>query len=334
VKRYKFYFPAAGMSGFPKKYRVGLCTIQEFSKLPRTARNCISSFRDRQFGMKVKYHAGTLQEFKKTKRKEWYFCTRVSARDAREAATIAQHNALQTLKLLKSFYLPERLRSDFGEYYYVGRDERGSEEKYLSPKVVTYHHTFLLEVEKYLRILSRLIQYKKQGEMARRCISGVDVFGMINYDTSLEVKFLLSVIATEGLLLGRDDKDFLGWKLKEKIAIILGDTPVWLMEYLGKKNVPTATQRNRYRIAARRGLAKKIGEMYEKRSRFAHQDNKTRITPEDYRFASMIFRLTLQRVLWLYSTKGIKRVNKQSKTDVRSIDGFIEDMKYSVPLGA
>jgi hypothetical protein len=158
------------------------------------------------------------------------------------------------------------------------------------------------------------------------------MYGMMESGTPLEMKFLLSVIATESLLMGKEDKDFLGWKLREKVAILLGDTPGWLRQYLGKRDL-TEKECNGARIAARADLAKKVREMYDRRSALVHRDNEDEITEDDFRFASMIMRFSLHRILRLYSERGIRRVSKASTVDPQSIDGFMESLKYSIPLG-
>ena len=155
---------------------------------------------------------------------------------------------------------------------------------------------------------------------------------MIERETPVELKFLLSVIATEGLLLDKDDKDFLGWKLREKVAVLLGDTPGWMRTFLNRDEL-TSQDFDANRVAARADLAQKVGRMYDKRSRFAHQDEETTVVEDDFRFASMVFRFALQRIVVLYSDKGIRRVRKEAPVDTQSIDGFIESLKYSVPLG-
>ena len=121
-------------------------------------------------------------------------------------------------------------------------------------------------------------------------------------------------------------------KLREKVAILLGDTPGWLREFLGKPN-PTDEECEQNRVAARVHLAKRIGEIYDKRSEFVHPDTEGEVTEEDLRFATMIFRFCLERLLKLYKEKGITRISKANTIDSQSLDSFIESLKYSVRLG-
>ena len=165
-------------------------------------------------------------------------------------------------------------------------------------------------------------------------VSAIDIYGMMEEQTPIELKFLLSVMAIERLLLGKDDRDFLGWKLREKVAILLGDTPGWLKTYLGKSPKDTLTEKecNESRAAARAELARRVGVIYDKRSALVHPGEEE-VTEDDFRLVSLLFRWSLSRIIRLYSEKGISRISKTSSVDLESLDGFIESMKYSVPLG-
>ena len=75
------------------------------------------------------------------------------------------------------------------------------------------------------RFLPVLVQRRLQPEGVRA--TGISAFGhashiwqcgMIAAETLLEPKFLLSVTATECLLLGKDYRDLLGWEIREKVA--------------------------------------------------------------------------------------------------------------------
>jgi len=69
-----------------------------------------------------------------------------------------------------------------------------------------------------VQLLNKFVAESMSDETAKRYMSAIDICGMIEAETSLEPKFLLSVTATECLLLGKDYRDFLDWKLREKVA--------------------------------------------------------------------------------------------------------------------
>jgi hypothetical protein len=329
---YEFFFPAMELFGFPEGYRLGLCELHSFPQLPPQAQTRISSdWKYRYDDEKAAYSASSIEDYEKQKKQETYFCLKVEASGFNKAIEMATERANQALKILKCFYLLEpapRLRA----CHYLRGSGSGAvrEERF---KWGWYRHRIVSEIEEYVQTVNDFIQKRTDDEIARRCLSAIETYGMIESETPLELKFLLLVMATEGLLLGRDDKDFLGWKLREKVAILLGDTPGWFREFL-QKEVPTQEECNESRVAARADLAKKVGEMYDKRSALVHRDDEAKkLAEEDVHFASMVMRFSLQKILRLYAQKGIRRVSKVSTVDPQSVDGFIESAKYSVPMG-
>ncbi len=192
------------------------------------------------------------------------------------------------------------------------------------------------KLERYVKLASRMVLDETGGdEVSEHVVSAIDVYGLIHQETPIELKFILSVFALEGLLAGKDDKDFVGWKLREKVALLLGGFAFWIRYYLHREiDEPlTIEEVEKYRVEARRKLARTISDMYELRSLFAHASGelKEKITEEDYRFASMIFRLTLQVMLHLYEVEGIRYISKQEGGD-KSLDWLLESLKFSQPL--
>ena len=60
------------------------------------------------------------------------------------------------------------------------------------------------------------------------------------------------------------------------------------------------------------------------------------ITDKDFRFASFVFRFSLQRVLQLHEREGIRTVSKPDQKDEKkekqSLDWLLETLRYSQPL--
>ena len=320
---------------FPDGYILGLCELHSFTQLSQQIQTQISSeWKYRYESEKNIYLVRSFDEYQERKRRETYFCLGVQALGNGKAIEKATRLANQGLNILKCFYPLEHAPRLVACHYKVGASSGAvREERFIWG---WHNHWTDKEIEGYLRIVNDFVRKGTDDEIARRCLSAIDIYGMMEGQTPIELRFLVSVMATERLLLGRDDKDFLGWKLREKAAILLGDTPGWLEEYLGKipKDALTAEECNESRAAARADLAKKVGTIYEKRSGLVHQDEgETRVTEDDFSLASMLFRWSLHRIVRLYAEKGIRRISKKSTVDLESLDGFIESMKYSVPLG-
>ena len=328
--RYRFYFPARSVWGYPDGYVVGECSLHSFGYLPQNVRDKISSgWKQKCAGEKEVHGSRTESDYEKSKMSETYFCVEVRAFGGRTAIETATRLANQGRNILKCFHhvshLP-RLR----EYYVLkGRTFLHiGDLRYISGWEAHPTGAFP-EQEKYVSLINGLVRNRESDEIVRKCISAIDLHGMIEPDTPNELSFLLSVIAIECLLLGRDDRDMLGWKLREKIAMLLGDTPEWFAWFLNKAN-PTKEECDRTRIDARECLSMRVADMYDKRSRFAHADvrGQSQITEQDLDFASLILELSLQKLLILRE-RGITHVYRHSLGDPKSLDSFIDRIKYS-----
>jgi hypothetical protein len=196
------------------------------------------------------------------------------------------------------------------------------------------------ELEHFSKLVSSMTRSAALSEIEQNVLSAIDVYGLIQRETPIELKFLLSVIALEGLLSAKYDIDFLAWKLREKVALLLGDNEAWLRQYLRRpfEEKVTPEEIEKHRVSARRELARRVAGMYGLRSQFAHARGRMgeEITDRDFGFASFVFRFSLQRVLQLYDKEGIRTVSKADPKDEQkasqSLDWFLEAMRYSQPL--
>jgi hypothetical protein len=338
-KRFDFYFPQLEAFDFPDGYELGYCALHNFEHLPGEVKTSITSNWKFEYDEeKQMYHVRSTDEYEKAKKQETYLCLSVTALGIDKATEIATTRANQSFNILKCTYPLEHLpRLKRCHWFTEGMSGSVGDFRY---KLGWFRHSSSQIQERYIQNLTDLMK-NGTDQIAKRCVTSLDIYGMIERETPLKVRFLLSVIATEGLLLGDNDRDVLGWKLREKVAILLGDTPALICEYMKrdvmKEGLPSKEECDANRVASRAALAKKVGDLYNKRSRFAHADagGKYEVTEEDFEFASMIFRLSMQRLLTLRQ-EGIIRVEKQGEDalDSQSLDSFIDSLKYSVPLGA
>ncbi len=328
---YHFFFPLQ-LTGLPDGYSVGLSVVHEFNVLPEQLKTHLSQEWDYSLeGEKMSYGAETKEEYLEAKKRETYFCFDVEALGVFKAGEIATRIANQSLNIIKTTYDFD-LRKLARCYWTKGKGYGSVEPRSSYDPFGWFRHPNIPELERYATTMTDMIRKADNSEIAKKCLSAVDIYGLIERETPVEVRFLLSVISLEAILLGKNDKELIGMKLREKVAILVGDTPAWFAEHLGKED-PTREECEANRVAARIDLSKQVYDMYDKRSKFAHADNeREKVTESDYRFATMIFRLSLQRVVSLYE-KGIRRVAKADTVDKESLDFLIEFQKYSTPLG-
>jgi hypothetical protein len=148
--------------------------------------------------------------------------------------------------------------------------------------------------------------------------------------------FILCMISLESLLLSSKQEN-IGYKLSEKVTFLIGDSEQWLRYHLQDETFDIRSINKdlfkRDIIQARRGLSKMVGDLYNKRSGFAHSglvDDKRSITEHDYTMAAGILRLTLDKLLTLYKGgDGILYISKQTDSRYSSLDEYIEIVKYS-----
>ena len=68
-----------------------------------------------------------------------------------------------------------------------------------------------------VREITKMGINKHTSELEKRVLNAIDIFGLSDDATALEIRLLLS----EG------DKDYLDWKLSEKVAFLVADTREW-----------------------------------------------------------------------------------------------------------
>lgn len=71
--------------------------------------------------------------------------------------------------------------------------------------------------DQMVREITKMGINKHTSELEKRVLNAIDIFGLSDDATALEIRLLLS----EG------DKDYLGWKLSEKVAFLVADTREW-----------------------------------------------------------------------------------------------------------
>lgn len=157
-----------------------------------------------------------------------------------------------------------------------------------------------------------------------------DVFGILDSESPLHVKFILTMIALESLLTRGDSSDYLGWKLGERVAFLIGDDPVWMAKHYDKN--PTEITKDyisKSLQGSRTELDKSVRDLYNKRSGIAHEGLTSKgreITSEDFDKASLILHLTLKKILEMRK-KSINLIAREEGK--KSLVDLINNLKYS-----
>lgn len=302
----QFFFPA-NLSGFPEGFKIGLCEVRSFFDLPYVVKNSIQA-------SKLHVH-------------EKYLATQVSVIGEEKAIDEATARANQTFNILQCFFRNRRLAPDLPPerhgYWTVSRSNEIGEIgiSYGTRHADLYEYRYSAAMNRYIRILNSLVRASGRDEIAKRCLVAIDIYGMANSSSQIELKFLLSVIAIESLIV---DTEPITSKLRERTTFLLGDSPLWMREFLHKERVRLA-DRKRNRIEARIALDRLMKEIYSKRSAFAHAGIKDQITEGDLISVSQILEQLLMVILNLYDRHRVTSLAGSGN----SLDSRITRQKYS-----
>ena len=119
-----------------------------------------------------------------------------------------------------------------------------------------------------INLTLKKLQEDKISDVEGRIINAIDLHGLSDSNTPFHIRFVLCIMALESLVLHESDKDYLGWKLAEKICFLLGGhinlrDPLRVISHLSEKSGNAL-------IKSRESLFYIIKDLYNKRSRFAY----------------------------------------------------------------
>ncbi len=339
---YEFYFRLGQTSGFPDGYQLGSGKLYSFDKLPAHVRKHISGewkyeYRDN------KEYARTLKEYEEYRQKDWFMFVEVKSVGWNKAIEKAILVARRNLNIYKLVYFTESYHEHIVgprpplDYYFSiknggrmgGAHAGGSFGRPL----------FRVDSASLDGMISdvNLIMHKtNRSELEKRILNTVDVIGMIDESTPLHIRFMLCIVALEGLLLAKGDRDYLGWKLAEKISFLLADSAAWNLTTYNidpeKKRVLTKKFIMKRLAESRIRLNDLVHDLYDKRSSFAHsglgkKQTSKEITADDYDKASLIVRWVVEKLLELRNS-GITHIAKKKEPDNNSLDVYIQKLKY------
>jgi hypothetical protein len=161
--------------------------------------------------------------------------------------------------------------------------------------------------------INNMVRKKSRTELEDRIVNAIDVYGMIEESTPMNIRFLLCVIAFESLLLTGNDRAK-SLSLARRISLLVGDSREWLGMHYG---VPRGLETfqideefaKTHRDEATQALKKKIVDMYKKRNSFTHQGiyEGNEIGRDDFIFLGTLLKLTVKKAIEL-SSQGFDKM--------------------------
>ena len=155
--------------------------------------------------------------------------------------------------------------------------------------------------EKRIPILTDIFVKSNPNEIERKIRNAVRIFGIQTSVKNQQVRFVLLVTCLESLLMTESDKDYLLWKLAEKVTFILDGNKKELNDYIKKA--------------------------YNKRSAFIHgsKSEDSLVTENDiFNIEGVVSNLVWKMIDFVKN--GYTHVQKHN--GVKSINEYIEETKF------
>ena len=219
---YDFYFRVGSLYNFTTCYEIRRGSVYQFKDLP---------IEIRQVYLRPLMHSSrNIEEIEKRHENKRFLHFKVKSIGSYKALEKAIQELKRSISILKLIYM--RQTSYFVDPTFASYHVIDSKHKI----VITYQDTVIernpiVKIPRLDNIICHLTNITKKDnrtELEHRIVNAIDIFGMIEENTPLQIRFLLCIISLEGLLLAKEDKDYLGSRIADKMAFLLGDSPEWL----------------------------------------------------------------------------------------------------------
>ena len=339
--KYVFLFRFGNHNDFSKGSRLGTGRFVTLQNIPKRDREFIESYLPRE---REKHHYSMIskEDWLKIRQRDAYMkiiVTSIGKEKAQEKAFRESKRNFNILKLVLGIGISNERRMEVPFFYYMKNMNTGrvqlAEESWKNFNIYKSPYS-----DKIIGQITNIILKTNQSDLEKRILNTIEIYGLIEHNTSSHVSFILCLIGLESLFLSSDDKDILGSKLAEKISFLLADVPMWFwlsdnltmkqMEKIDKKYI------QKHLLDSRLKLHYTVKKLYEKRSRFSHEGISTKqknkeITTKDVILARSLLCWSVE--ILLTKTRKIKRIKKNPSSgktrDSNSLDDEIERMRYA-----
>ncbi len=284
-RAYTGVFPLYDAYNFPDGLSLGHGHFTVFDHLPDEVKEELTWIWKRDF----RRHPGAFRsegDYLKDRKSAAFIEVEVRANapgKALELATEATDDSLNVLRGLFGRDFPLTTRLAYSLPQVVGhRPGEGG--------LVVYKDIFRSFIERNSQILTKA----DASDIEKRLRTGLRLWGLGVTTKRPEVRFILLMSGLEAMLLGPDDRDFLGHRLSEKVAFLLEDT----------------TDR-------RIRMYRRVKRLYAKRSAFVHRGaNISEYETEDVKEVS-------QRI-----TSRLGKLLGEGHSTIQSIDELVQNLRF------
>jgi hypothetical protein len=306
---YFFFYPLYNTFRFPDNYQIGFCQARDYDHLPESVKQTLRmswefSFRNNQG------YFDKLEYYLENRKSSLFLQTEVEASGKFKATEKAAGLVDRSLDVLRMVYEQDVTASEYcldireldwtgtGGYYHGSNDPMTWSSR-------TYAKRFDSVVPVLNEILTNRL-HKDQGILQKKLRNAIRLYGVATSARYREVRFILLCSALEALVLTRDDRDYLGWKLAERIAFLIAKPD------------------------DRQSISSYITYAYSKRSRIVHQDKdkEENVSDEDVRKLADVMLKTFWKLVEL-KKHGFTSLQKMSNE--KSVIALIEKLKFGNP---
>ena len=329
---YDFYFKFGHASDFPTGYKLGNGIFCAVDRLPKRVKEFLVSHMPYE-NEKKEYPLMSDEEWVKIRKRDAYMKISVMASGSYKAQEKAFAQMNQNYNIYKIIY---GTMDDFSRppFYFCMHDCATNDMILNEAEQIKWDIVKSQYFDEQVERINKIFNKKDPTELEQRILAAIEVYGLIESNSSIHVKFFLCIAALETLLLG-NDKDLLGTKLAQRITFLLADTPWWLKKQF---NIPLDKMRatinqkfiDEHLLESRLELHNKIKKFYNKRSKFAHAGKEGKpsesITEADYRWASYFVQLSIYSVI--NHSKKYTHLTKSGTKDDKCFELYFEKLIY------
>jgi len=269
-----------------------------FDDLPIEIRNYFVLLWKHQFSIGTECHR-TEDEYVNLKKRSTFINLVVKANGHSKAIEEARSLAEDALHILRFLYQINFNIIDIRYIVKENKNEGGMENIAGLPFIGGANYVKLFGER--IPVLTDIFIKSNPNEIEKKIRNAIRIFGIQTSVANDQVRFVLLVTCLESLLMTVSDRDYILWKLAEKTAFVLGKNKKEINEY--------------------------VKWAYEKRSAFIHgsRGKEDIVTKDDIYTAQGIVTSVMWK-LFDFIKDGYTQIQKGK--DVKSIDGYIEEIKF------
>ena len=300
TRTYHFFFPIYQLFQYPGGKELGYGTTILFGDIPSEVKESFISDWNHNFGIHTEW-ARTKEELVERKAAAAFLKLELKANGNDKAMDRAVQLAEDSVNVLRFVYQVNFPIGHSKFYLDNGQGSGGTGMPFFTFQGAAWYNARL---EPYIQTLSEILSDATPQDIEKRVRAALKIFGIQTKTEDRNVRLLLLISCLEGLLLSPSDRDYLGWRVAEKTTFLLGKDE-----------------------GNRKEIFEFITESYDKRSRFAHQDQRSgkEVTENDLLQMIDVIQGLVHRLLELMN-EGYSQIQKDPQKS--TIDGFVEVEKF------